>query len=383
MVPSILIATLCCACGKDDKPLPPAPEVRPPVRGAVGDQDLRVMLAEIASSKACEMIKGAFRALKGSEDPSVITGMLSIRDCKMTNKGTHVTYELAGVGWQWADQTKKKAGGTFVMRDYVTFGVKARIEGTLDIAYDTNDHVVSLWYTPSEKPTVTFEPIGDVDVVEKGAWSEVVGGLSTVIGSSPDKQGEKQAKKQGTNEFENELAEGMTVAIDLCTGYQRFTLGLPKKGQLGPPNAGETFKQPIELEKNGMLVFGPYFAQDGMNVTLHSDGPVRAGLVCADDVVPAVDAFTHKQPLPVIPTLDQTDVNGSGTLEVKPQRCKVVLVVKSMAETKVRFDWARPPREIAQSTGGPAIHCARKGTLSSASNAAGSGSSPAAAARRR
>lgn len=383
MVPSILIATLCCACGKDEPPLPPPPEVRPPVRGAAGDQDLRVMLAEIASSKACEMIRGAFRPLKATGDPSLISGVLSIRDCKITNKGTHVTYELAGVGWQWADQTKKKAGGTFVMRDYVTFGVKARIEGNLDIAYDTNDHVVSLWYSPKETPDVTFEPIGDVNVEEKGAWSEVVGGLSTVIGSSPDEQGEDQAKKQGTNEFENQLAEGMTVAIDLCTGYQRFTLGLPKKGQLGPPNPGETFKQPIELAKNGMLVFGPYFAKDGMNVTLHSDGPVRAGLVCADDVVPAVDAFVHKQPLPVIPTLDQADINGNGSLKVKAQRCKVALVVKSLAENKVRFDWARPPREIAQSTGGPAIHCARKGTLSSASNAAGSGTSPAAAARRR
>ena len=150
-----------------------------------------------------------------------------------------------------------------------------------------------------------------------------------------------------------------------------------------PVFPGETFKQPIEIENKGMLVFGPYFAHDGMHVTLHSDGPVRAGLVCADDAVPAVEAFVHKQPLPSIPTLDQADINGSGSLKVRAQRCKVALVVKSLAETKVRFDWARPPREIAQSTGGPAIHCSRKGTLSSASNAAGSGASPAAAARRR
>src|SRR5688572_17177177 len=120
IVPSLVLATLCFACGNDDKPLPPAPEVRPPVRGAVGDQDLRVMLAEIASSKACEMIKGSFRPLQGTKDPSLVTGLLWIRDCKITNQGTNVTYELAGEGWQWAEQTKKKAGGTFEMRDYVT-----------------------------------------------------------------------------------------------------------------------------------------------------------------------------------------------------------------------------------------------------------------------
>src|ERR1041385_8669682 len=144
MVPSVLVATLCCCGRSSDRPLPPPPKVTPPVRGAVGDSDLRVMLAEVASAKACEMIKGAYRPLLASDDPSVVTGLLSIRDCKITNDGTHVTYELAGVGWQWADQTQKKGGGTFVMRDYVKFGVKATLEGSIDIAYDTGDHVVSL-----------------------------------------------------------------------------------------------------------------------------------------------------------------------------------------------------------------------------------------------
>ena len=384
IVPSLVIAALCCACSRDDdRPLPPPPEVKPPVRGAVGDNDLRVMLSEVASAKACEMIRGSFRPLKATDDPSVITGLLWIRECKITNVDTHVTYELAGEGWQWADQTKKKAGGTFVMRDYVTFGVTARLEGTIDIAYDTKGHVVSLWYSPTAKPDVKFTPVGAVDVDEKGLWSNVVGGLSTLFGSSPDEQGEHEAKKQGTNEFENQLAEGMTVAIDLCTGYQRFTLGRPQKGQLGPPNPGETFKQPIELAKNGMIVFGPYFAPGGMHVKLNSDGPLRVGLACASDVEAAVDAYVHEQPLPEIATLTQADITGTGALEIKPQRCKVVLVAKSLAENKVRFDWARPAPEIARSTGGPAIHCARKGTLSSASNDAGSGAPLTAAARRR
>ncbi|HTL34794.1 MAG TPA: hypothetical protein VL326_16815, partial [Kofleriaceae bacterium] len=261
--------------------------------------------------------------------------------------------------------------------------VKARLEGSLDIAYDTHDHVVSLWYSPKQTPDVKFEPLGNVDVDEKGLWSEVVGGLSSVFASSPDEQGAQQAKKQGTNEFQNQLAEGMTVAIDLCTGYQRFTLGRPQKGSLGPPNPGETLKQPIELAKGGMIVFGPYFAPNGMHAEVHSDGPIRTGLACATDVDATVDAYVHQQPLPTIPTLAQADINGTGSLKIKPQRCKVVLVAKSLAETKVRFEWARPPQEIAQSTGGPAIHCARKGTLSSASNGAGSGAERSAAARRR
>lgn len=354
------------------------------MRGAVGDSDLRVMLAEIASAKACEMIRGSYRPLVGTNDRSVITGLLWIRDCKLTNDGTNVHYELGGEGWQWAEQTQKKAGGTFALHDYVKFGVHAKIDGALDIAYDTHDHVVSLWFSPSHPPAVTFDPIGNVDIDEKGLWSNIVGGVSTAFGSSPDEQGAHQAKKQGTNEFENQLAEGMTVATDLCTGYQRFTLGRPAKGQLGPPNPGETLKQPIELANNGMIVFGPYLAPDGMSMKVDSDGPLHVELACAKDVEPVVDAFVHTQALPGIAVLAQADITGSGHLAVPPQRCKVVAVVSALTKNKVRFSWTRPPAEIARSTGGPAIRCDRKGTLSSDNDAAaGSGAARAGAPRRR
>src|SRR3954468_4820929 len=103
-VPSLLAATLCLAasCGHDEPPEKSPPEVRPPTRGAVGDQNLRVMLAEVASAKACEMIKGAFRGLRAPDDPNKVTGILWMRDCNIENDGTNVTFKLGGEGWQWA-----------------------------------------------------------------------------------------------------------------------------------------------------------------------------------------------------------------------------------------------------------------------------------------
>jgi hypothetical protein len=361
----IAVALSLVACGNDHKDAPQPQPAKAPVRGAAADEDLRVMLAELASSKACEMIRGSYRALRGSQEPTTTTGLLSIRDCDLENDGTHVKFTLGGVGWQWADQTQKKAGGTFKLREYVKFHVKAVLQGPLDIGYDREKHVVSIWFSPTKPPDVKFDPVGDVDVDEKGLWSDVIGGLSTVFGASPDEQGEKQAKKQGTHEFEDQLADGMTVAIDLCTGYQRFSMGRPQKGDLGPPDPGETKEKPVAISPGGMLVFGPFLAPDGMTVKINANGPLRVGLACEDDVRPAVDAFVNEQPEPAIRTLDQADVNGSGSLKIKPQKCKVALVTKSLSQERVTFGWQRPASEIAQSTGGPAIRCDRKTTLSS------------------
>lgn len=359
----VVAATVCFSCGKKQEAPPPPQPPPPPARGAVGDSDLRVMLAEVASAKACEMMKGTFRGLRKEGEHDVTTGILWTRDCKITNDGTKVLFKLHGNGWQWSEKTEKKAGAKFEVREYVKFAVDVTIPGALDIAYDRGDHVVSLWFTPAQTPEVKFTPLGDVDVDAKGAWSSVVGALSSVFANSPDEQGKQKAEQIGKQQFVNEMVNGLTVAIDLCTGYQRFTVGRPGKGDLGPPDPGESRTRPIEIQPGGLMAFGTFLAPDGMHINVHSDGPVRVGLACADKVYPVADQFIAEQPQAPIETLAQKDITGTGELAVKPQRCKVAVVVRSLAQQKVTFDWQRPPREIAQSTGGPAIHCERKQTV--------------------
>jgi hypothetical protein len=367
IVSIVLAATVSFACGKHEQaaPPPPPPPPKQPVRGAVADRELRVMLAEVASAQACEMMRGTLRGLRAADQPELTTGILWTRDCKIDSDGTKVVFHLGGLGWQWADRSEHKAGARFELHDYVKFGVQATIPGTLDIAYDTHDHVVSLWFSPTRAPAIQFTPVGKVDVDEKGAWSSMLGALSSVFGSSPDEQGTAKAKQQGTQQFETQLGQGMTVAIDLCTGYRRFTIGRPPKGDLGPPDPGESRTQPVQIQPGGLMAFGPFEAPDGMHVALRTDGPVRAGLACADDAYPAVEAFVRGTPAPLVKTLAQRDVNGNGSLAVGGQRCRIALVVRSLATSEVTFDWQRPPREIAQSTGGAAIHCERKQTVSS------------------
>ena len=108
---------------------PDVPVATPVERGASGDADLRVMLAELASAKACEMIRGQFRPLRAPDRADVVTGLMWIRECKVTNVGTSVSLSLAGDGWQWADQQQHKAGGSFSVHPVREVRDDGRAEG--------------------------------------------------------------------------------------------------------------------------------------------------------------------------------------------------------------------------------------------------------------
>jgi hypothetical protein len=332
-------------------------------RGAVGDSDLRMMLTELASAKACELVRGQFRPLRASDRPDVVTGILWIRQCKVSNVGTKVTLTLSGNGWQWAEQQQHKAGGAFSIHQYVKFAMTASILGALDIAYAPSDHIVSLWFTPAAAPEVTFTPVGAIDVDRKGLWSSVVGTVGSLCGQSPERLAKGEAKEQGGGELEKQLADGLSITINLCTGLSRFHLGREPKGTLNKPDAGETKKVPIELQPNGLMVFGPQLVDDaGFTANVDSPtGAVHVALACADQVDTLATAYVNGQPLPAIKTLAAKDIRGKGSLHIARANCQVALVAQELDPSAhdVAFDWQRPLAETARSTGGPIIDCAQ------------------------
>jgi hypothetical protein len=339
----------------------PVPSAKPVERGAVGDSDLRTMLTELASSKACQLIRGQFRPLRAPDRPELVTGVMWIRECKVSNVGTKVTVALSGNGWQWAEQEQHKAGGKFAIQQYVKFAMTATIPGTLDIAYAPGDHIVSLWFTPATPPEVTFTPVGDIDVDRKGLWSSVVGAVASVFGQSPEHLAKGEAKEQGGHELEKQLADGLSITIDLCTGLSRFHLGREPKGTLNKPDAGETKKVPIELEPNALMVFGPQLVGEaGFTANVDSPtGALHAVLACADQADALAAAYVAGQPLPEIKTLVAKDIRGKGTLRIARANCQVALITQEL-DPSVHggaFDWQRPLAETARSTGGPIIEC--------------------------
>ncbi len=367
MVGRLICALLVvCACEQkheDEKEPPPVPPAVQPRRVATQDQSLRTMVAELAASKACEMIRGQFRGLRDPKRPDTVIGDVWLRECRITNRGSRVTFHLSGNGWTWVAVVKKKVGATFDLHQYVRFAMDMTISGPLDIAYDRSTHVASFWFTPEARPEIKFEPVGEVDMDEEGAWSAVVGALSAVFSDSIDERAEKESKKNGTKEFGKSFADGLSVTIDLCTGLSRFGLERPATGKMVKPDVGETRKVVAELEPGGVMVFGPHRAPHGMTVQVHAQGGgVSAELVCQEDADRVAQAFVAdgKAP-PSSRVLASATIRGNGTLRTRAVKCPVMVVARPLPGEKhpVVFDWQRPAKETARAAGGRIIQCDR------------------------
>lgn len=332
-----------------------------PTRGAAGDEDLRVMLSELASSKACGLIRGAFTGLRAPDRPDVVTGVLWIRQCEISNAGLHVTFHVTGNGWLWIAQAKDRAGGTFAVHQYVRFGIDTTIKGALDIAYDRRAHVASVWFTPDRAPEVRFTTIGDVDVDRQGVWSSVVGALGTAFATSPEDAAAEQMRTQGTSELAAKLANGLAVTVNLCTGLSRVQIGRPPRGEMVADDVGESRRVPVEIQPGGVMIIGPQLAADGMTLqAVALEGGVKLTLVCAKDAETVAREFMAGRIESTVPVLGSVDVRTKAQLRIKPSSCPVDVVVIPLDNAPSRFAWERPTSEIAKSTGGPLIHCPTK-----------------------
>jgi hypothetical protein len=354
-----VLATLV-ACARDVAPPPEPPKPVTPLRGASGDSDLRVMLSELASAQACAMIRGGFHGLRAPEHPEVVTGVLWIRECKITNIGPRVKFHLAGSGWTWIEETESKAGGTFAVHQYVRFSIAATIRGEVDIAYDRGTHVATLWFTPEQTPEVAFKTIGGIDVDSQGVWSSVIGALGTVFATSPEDAALAVAKLQGKRDLKTQLADGLAVTMNLCTGLRRTHIGRPPRGEMGAPSVGETRRVFVDLEPEGVILSGPQVAVDGMKLrATASRGPVQLSVMCAKHAATVAAAFLEGRTNVKVPTLGSIEVRAQAHLEIEPTACPVVVVVTPLEKKSARVAWERPTAEIAGSTGGPMIHCPR------------------------
>jgi len=351
---AVMLTLIGCEGRRETKP-PPPPAAKQPRRTAAADSDLRVMLAGLAAERACTLFRGVFRGLRDPKRPDVVTGVFWIRGCKITHDGTKVTFRLSGNGWQWAAEETSKAGATFAVHQYVRFGAELTIPGALDVAYDPKTHVASFWFTPSRTPQVEFDPVGGLDVDREGVWSSVLGALSSAFGASPEEQAEDQAEDQGSQEMTKAFADGLSVTMDLCTGYPRFGLGRPRTGKMAPPDVGETRRVPVELQPEAVMIFGPQPAPKGFTARVHTNGPARVELACHDPGQVLARAYAERGERPPVKTLAAKVIRGDGVLSIdRGVSCPVVFIARSVSPSLVRLDWTRPKREAAV---GPLVPC--------------------------
>lgn len=356
-----MFAAVGCSSSSPEAPIPSPiqqPSV-PVVRGAVGNDDARAMVSELMASKACEGLRGSFRSLRSPKDPNAITGVLWVKGCEMQSAGTGASVQLSGDGWQWADEIKHQAGGTFAVREYLKFHIDASLDGSVDFAFDRGDHVASTWFTPSHPASVAFTRLHDVSVDKRGAWSTVLGLGGRVVGQNPNTKANAMASEKGRGEMQKQLDSGFSATVALCTGTARFGIGRYPKGQLIPPDTVESAEIPVQLEPGGLGIFGPQLAPHGEHVdVVVTTGAAKVSLACQDDARPVAEAFLANQSLPAVKALATAEVHDRATLIAKPQHCPVVVIVEPLAETVLTLQ--RPAGELAASFGGPMVSCGAK-----------------------
>jgi hypothetical protein len=172
---------------------------------------------------------------------------------------------------------------------------------------------------------------------------------------------EGEAKAQGSQQLVKELADGISVTINLCTGLSRFGLGRQPTGAMNNADAGESKRVPIELQSNALLVFGPQLVGDA-GFTANVDAGTNqmyVALACRDQAEALAAAYVDGHPLPQIKTLTAKNVTGKASLHVAKASCQVSLIAERVNANgpAITFDWQRPLAEVARSTGGPLIAC--------------------------
>lgn len=353
----ILVALVACS-SKSKAPAdatPPKPEE--PLRDATGDSDVRTLVADLLAGRACDQAIHHFGGMKDKVRKQIINGEVWIRECKITNDGTKVSIEISGNGWQWVEKSQNKAGATFDVKQYVKFGVTAKLSGVIDIAYDPPKHVASLWFTPSGEPAVEFKPIGDIEVERDSAWAEAVGGLGSLIGSSPEDAANDAATDQGKQAVKKVTAKGFQLSIDLCKNITRLSKQRLPKGQMPTPSIGETDRVAIEVQNYGVMIAGPYDAHDGMTIeTEVTGGAAKVNLACLAEGEATAQAFLDDKPNTAKP-LESELVSGRATLKVPKERCRVVVVIRSVQPNPVTVTFVRPQHEATESKGGPLARC--------------------------
>jgi len=359
----LLSVLLIAACShKKETPPDPKPVAPPeqPLRDAVGDADLRALVYDWISTQACAKALHHFSGIKDPSRKGIVNGQIWVRDCKITHDGKQLVGELAGDGWQWQHKVEKKAGGTFEVNQYVKFAVTAKLTGTLDLAYAPNNHVASLWFTPTAPAAVEFKPIGDIEVNRDDTWASIVGGVGGLIGESPESAAESTANDKGTAAFQDQIAKGFAVAVDFCTNTTRMSLKRLPKGQMPKASVGETHKVEVEVQNFGVVMYGPYDADDtGLTIDVEvKGGAAKVNLGCVDEAEATAQAFLDQKDNTAKPIKSEL-VTGHAVLKAPRERCPVVVVLRSVQPQPVQISFVRPQREATAAAHGAFAQCGR------------------------
>jgi len=381
---ALSIAVFAFACGgaqaggggvTDEEALEPAnsstnerPVVKEPQRSVVENNEIRFMLRDLAVQNACGHELGRFRGL-GGDGEEVHEGRTFVEDCKTESRGDDEFVLRTGArAWRWVGNKSKKLGATFKVSEYAMMKVELEVQGSVEIAYSRDSHVVNLWLVPSRPPKAHVKPLREIDAEPEGAWSELLGAFSAAVGQGPDKQATRKIGSVGSQQFQKRMSMGYSIAVNLCTGQLHEKEGeLPegKAPEVPMPSGGRIWlkNERVRLHAGGIDLSGPFkptHEKVEAQVKVEKGGPLRARLICKEDAKRIAIAFTEGKKLPKVQLLanELVPAEGSKTLKTNSGGCEPVLYTAPApkAELPITFaDLAYEPGDQEE----PLVPCGR------------------------
>ncbi|MFO0683987.1 MAG: hypothetical protein U0234_18185 [Sandaracinus sp.] len=269
--------------------------------GTGAGDDVQTMMADVVAPRICDSLRGTFIGLPGEGghsgpdsglDPTV--GRWWIRDCTSHSHDGVLDLSIGGTGWTWVD--RESMG--FRVQQYLRFDATAAFTARMEIAYDHNARIVTIWMRPlTDDPAHALqahvEPRGLVQAHATGAFSGVLGGLLSMTGSSADDRARQQVTDEGSQRLHDRFASGMTVTYAMDSQQMDFMVGALERGQVPVrPYAAEagiaawSVNQRLSVFPGGLDVIGPIDTSHGnqrFEMELEEGGGVYVDAVCQAD----------------------------------------------------------------------------------------------------
>lgn len=336
--------------------------------------DMQTMMADVVAPRICDQLRGNFIGLPGEGghagpesglDPTV--GRWWIRDCTSRSHDGVLDLSLGGTGWTWVD--RESMG--FQVQQYLRFDATASFTSRMEIAYDHNARIVTIWMRPvTDDPahalTAHVEPRGLVQAHATGAFSGVLGGLLSMTGSSADDRARQQVTDEGSQRLHDRFATGMTVTYAMDTQQMDFMVGALERGQIPvrpytmPTGSTWTVNQRLSVYPGGLDVLGPLdpiHGSETMEMELEEGGGVYVDAVCQADFERFYDTVLQGGTAPT-PTgtrvLELGSPHQSHTASIPTLGCPTLLLITPHTDATLsstaRVRVSPPPPESAAST---------------------------------
>lgn len=342
---SLGVALTSCA-GGTRQPLPP-----PPTLSAVQDPAMRRFLLDAATSQACPKTLYKFIGLPSKKDEGMVggpdagiarvAGRWFIQECTQEpSDGQTLSLTIGGTGWIWVDQQETKYRvATFGVHQYVYFSARATLRWRLDVAYEANVGVASIWLTPTTNPNVNFAALGAINAHPENAVARIA--RRVLPPTYVEATAVKRAEEIGKQLFEQALTSGATITynttasqMDLMLG--RLALGVVPRRPLNLPRWLANERQ--ELHAGGLQIAGPYPYSQTVQLAVSVDEgyDFQYGTACAADAQSAVAQLASGQVQPGGSTAMRVMSRGQRYFgPLNPPPCEWVLVTSSQSDTSV------------------------------------------------